>query len=65
MPMHHNKCFDLFLELRDKAQGFTIKNVENMVRGSRSWVEVREKFLINFPNNQHGIQANIFLSQWQ
>lgn len=49
----------------DDVQGFSIKQVEDLVKDSRSWGEVKEKFIANYSENNRGMQVNNFLSQWQ
>ena len=47
----------------DFVTGFTIKQVQDVVKDSKSWSEVKEKFEQQYGLN--GIAARVFLSQWQ
>ena len=56
-------AFGLLLPL-DEVNDYTIKEVEDQIKDSKSWGEVREKFESNFPGIK-GRKASSFLSQWQ
>ena len=47
----------------DNVQGFTIKQVQDIIKDSESWGEVKEKFVTQYGEN--GLSASNFLSQWQ
>ena len=48
----------------DKTANFTIKQIEDAVKNSSSWGEVKQKIVAQNPGFM-GAQANTFLSQWQ
>ncbi len=47
----------------DNVEGFTIKQVQDIIKDSKSWGEVKEKFASQYGVN--GVLASNFLSQWQ
>ena len=51
------------LTLKDNVSGFTIKQVEDQVKDSKSCGEVKQKFETNY--GQNGLFASKFLGLWQ